>query len=231
MMELNKLSDEEVIFYQEQLDFDGDISKKKKCHEILDLIRKDITLMNKTIDELYNYLSSNTLDETFNDKLCKLIRIYEKSNSKVRTLPIEFGCKYEREEYSKNVAPADISIRLDNDILKITMPSLLPKRSIGSTDLKALRHSYYNAFYEFFKNGKYKVYEDKVVIVFTHHYDKDTPMRDNDNTETKVIIDLISTFTLIDDNPNWCDIYIKSVNDERTFSEVEVIPKSKYIIK
>lgn len=229
-MMMHKITDEELNYYSELAKKDKNtFPRKQDCLCLLDDMKQKTELLVSLIEAIKHDISIKNYEDAQNE-IYKIIRMFEKLTNKARILPLELGClNHDKIKYDESVKSADIKFRDNNGILSIEMPNLLPRRTISSNDLSYIRQSCYNAFYEHFNCGKYKVYESKVVIVFTHYYEKHEEMRDNDNTETKVIIDLISMFTLIDDSPTWCDIYERSEMGDSSRTIIDVVPISLFI--
>ncbi|MBR2401492.1 MAG: hypothetical protein IKB01_01815 [Lachnospiraceae bacterium] len=229
MLNLKKIEDDELKYYQSLYEQEyGDNQERNIYLSLLDHIETRHVLSQQQIDKIRNELSEKDYDAVY-ESTCKLIRQLEKITVDARSLPLGLGFNPAKKKTFGNLDAANMFFEEENHILHITMESLLPSRDIGSTNLEYLRDTYYNAFYERFKDGKFKVYENKVVIVFVQIYANNAPMRDNDNSETKVITDLISTFSLIDDNPYWCNQYFLSEKGEYTHTEIFVVPESQFV--
>lgn len=122
---------------------------------------------------------------------------------------------------------------LDGNILKIRFHSLLPKRNVRVNNKSTLQYKiihtrYKNAFSDYFKDKKYRVYGEKVVLFFIHHYSEESRIRDHDNFEVKFIIDYIAGYLLVDDSAKYCAHYTDYVLDNADFSEIYVVPQSKF---
>lgn len=236
MMELKKLSDEEITQVLNNLAANdaeykktlNDAKKKSEYLCMLDFLDKNISSLSKTVQEIKKSLELKDYDKAYSQTF-KLIRLYESGTTCVRSLPFETGYGNYTMRYENGIKAADMCFNEDNGVLHITMPSLLPKRAINSQDLSYIRQTWYNAFYEQFQKGKFKVYEDAVAICIFQYYDELTAMRDDDNTESKVLVDLIATFSLIDDNPNWCSKFFHSFKSDYNHTEIFVVPKSQFI--
>lgn len=125
----------------------------------------------------------------------------------------------------------------DNDVLWIILDELLPHRiykdgSTGKTqyyyDISAWKRDHQAAFAKEFQNGKFRILNEKAVIIFKFHNNGGgIKTIDADNIDLKPTIDLITLYTLRDDSYEYMSYYVDVVEDERDFTEVIVCPKSK----
>ena len=126
--------------------------------------------------------------------------------------------------------------REDNK-LRIILPELLPHRPQLDMNTKTIKYyydidkwraAYYEAFQKEFMNGKYKLFDEKVVIVFLHHV---TPGNkpDIDNLDTKVIIDIITLFLLYDDEHNYLCHYMDMIEDKMNYTEILICPQRELV--
>lgn len=119
------------------------------------------------------------------------------------------------------------------NILKITFPTLLPRRiNYGekqySIELKRISMLYGKAFYDYFQANPYR-YDRRVVLCFINHFSGTRTMKDHDNFDIKLIIDYIANGILPDDSPNYCSHYMDYVIDNVDFSEIFVVPEDEFI--
>jgi hypothetical protein len=112
---------------------------------------------------------------------------------------------------------ADVKFeRLDKGI-QIRIPRNLPKKKkfTDKNDIALFRDSYMQAFREYFTANP--LYFEKKVLLHIHSvYLKEKEMLDYDNMAIKQIIDIITLFMLVDDNPSRYNLYMSaSVGTER----------------
>ncbi|EOS38318.1 hypothetical protein C808_02519 [Lachnospiraceae bacterium M18-1] len=135
-----------------------------------------------------------------------------------------------KSEYLKHAAEAQgIRISLDNGILSVTLPALFPKRKIKS-NTAFLQEPLNFALQEFVKEHKIDLYRN-FVVCFIQIYDRSLPMkriRDYDNLEFKQILDIISTYMLLDDSGRFCDIHHSTELGDRDYTAVYIMDKSVF---
>ena len=82
--------------------------------------------------------------------------------------------------------------------------------------------------HEEFINGKYRVYDNKVVLYFLHHVDRTKNVPDIDNLEIKVITDIITLFLLTDDDHKHVCHFLDMVEDDSSYTEIMIIPYKNF---
>lgn len=127
----------------------------------------------------------------------------------------------------------DVTFCKTNDIIKITFPTLLPRRvKYGekqySIELKRISLMYGKTFYDYFQKAPYR-YDRKVVLCFINHFNSRQTMKDHDNFDLKLIIDYLANNLLPDDSPDYCSHYMDYVMDTKDFSEIFIVPEDQFI--
>lgn len=116
---------------------------------------------------------------------------------------------YRKESYLNLASNAQgINISSENDVLKITMPGLLPKRRVH-TNTAFLHEPLNYALQKYLRKNPIELYEYCVVCfdqIYDHNLSKQR-IRDYDNLEFKQILDTIATYVLLDDSGLFCDLY------------------------
>ena len=112
-------------------------------------------------------------------------------------------------DYMRQAATAQgIRIEMEQGILSIFLPGLLPKRKVHTNT--AFLHEPLNfALQEYLKEHNLPLFQE-CVICFSQIYDENLSLRrirDYDNLEFKQILDTISTYVLRDDTGLFCDSY------------------------
>ena len=128
---------------------------------------------------------------------------------------------------------------LDNGILHIILPELLPRRlkydgskgQYENTHEQALFKSRYkDTFYREYREGKIRIGSGKVFLFTLHIYRKGDPVYDNDNLDGKAFQDLImGSLLLMDDGPGSCGNIYDSRMGDYTHTEAYVIPEAMLI--
>lgn len=139
----------------------------------------------------------------------------------------------DRRDVIKNVIIEDKNVSftyLENGII-IKLPELLPHKPTVNVydhsvqyyyDTDTWRESYYAAFRKEFENGKMKLFEKKAIIIIKHHV-SNKKAGDIDNFDTKVIIDIVTDFLLIDDDHKYVCLFMDMVEDETEEEYTEII--------
>lgn len=132
--------------------------------------------------------------------------------------------------YLRRAANAQgIRIELENDILCISLPGLLPKRKVHTNT--AFLHEPLNfALQEYLKNHNMYLYQN-CVVCFSQVYDTNLSLqriRDYDNLEFKQILDTISTYVLRDDTGLFCDSYHTTEMGTHDYTVVSIMEKSVF---
>ncbi len=120
-----------------------------------------------------------------------------------------------------------ITIQIDNDILKVTLPMILPTQSKSKSAY--LFEPIFFAMKEFTSKMPIFIDEDAIMCI-EHIYDKNKniPRGDHDNKEIKQIIDAISAFVIPDDSDNYLSLYQCSSDGEYNHTNVYVMNKKQF---
>lgn len=101
-----------------------------------------------------------------------------------------------------------ISIHHTQDMVEITLPGLMPKRSkrINTTFLTDPLYTSLEDYTRFHELPRFR----ECVVCFSHVFDRalsEKRIRDYDNLECKQLLDTVSGFLLVDDGGLFCDAY------------------------
>ena len=122
-----------------------------------------------------------------------------------------------------------ITITYENEVLAVTLPSLLPKRrQRQSTEF--LLDPLYFALEQYAKENTLPHYRE-CVVCFAQVYDQALPtrrVRDYDNLEEKQILDLLSSFVMADDTGLLCDAYNTAELGEQDCTMIFVMEKHRF---
>lgn len=122
-----------------------------------------------------------------------------------------------------------IEIKCEDGILEITLPSLLPKRKQRKST-EFLIDPLYFTLSSYADNHKLPSFE-QCVVCFSHVYDKECSLRrirDYDNLELKQILDVVSTFVMMDDTGLLCDAYNTTELGESDCTRITVMEKERF---
>lgn len=122
-----------------------------------------------------------------------------------------------------------IEIQCEDGILEIRLPCLLPKRKQRKST-EFLIDPLYFTLSSYADNHKLPSFE-KCVVCFSHVYDKELSLRrirDYDNLELKQILDVVSTFVMVDDTGLLCDAYNTTELGESDCTRITVMEKERF---
>lgn len=237
-MDFKELSDEEFERYVEEF------CPESKSNDLYIELRKEIekkvvqfgslfTQFKKIEDEI----DKKEIDNIYNNCV-KVSKGLSKLSKEIGMIPANYGIKNRNEYLRKNVIEEkNVEFIRENDILHIKLPELLPHRPQYDTSTREMRYyydidtwraEYLTAFQREFINGKFRVYDDKVVLCFLHHVDSKKKVPDIDNLEIKVITDIITLFLLTDDDHKHVCHFMDMVEDEKSYTEIIIYPYKKF---
>ncbi len=122
-----------------------------------------------------------------------------------------------------------IEIQCEDGILEITLPCLLPKRKQRKST-EFLIDPLYFTLSSYADNHSLPHFEE-CVVCFSHVYDKELSsrrIRDYDNLELKQILDVVSTFVMVDDTGLLCDAYNTTELGESDCTRITVMEKERF---
>ena len=150
----------------------------------------------------------------------------EKITCRLRHL-IYSSTNIKKPEYLASAATTlGISINQVDGIVEISLPGLLPKRKRKSSS-EFLFDSLYFSLDQYCDTHEILKYS-QCVVCFSHIYNRELPtrrIRDYDNLELKQILDILSSFIMIDDNGLLCDAYNTTELGEYDCTLVSVMDK------
>ena len=122
-----------------------------------------------------------------------------------------------------------IEIQCEDGILEITLPCLLPKRKQRKST-EFLIDPIYFTLSSYADNHSLPHFEE-CVVCFSHVYDRELSsrrIRDYDNLEFKQILDVVSTFVMVDDTGLLCDAYNTTELGESDCTRITVMEKERF---
>lgn len=232
MFKLEELTEVELEDYVKQsFGHSDEYLERKKYRNLLRHYNTIISLCKEREDLLHlakNYLEKEKFEASIfytKDALKKENRILYQ----LRNLLRQMGAG--EESYGCLASPVSVTGSLENHILHLVLPELLPDKVQQG---EAYRYSeitaaYLSGFQHFFSKGRFPIYEQKAVLVFVNYYQSEQDLKDHDNFETKQIIDILSAFLLPDDNPKWCAHYMDYKLGATNHTEIYVVPFSQFL--
>lgn len=122
-----------------------------------------------------------------------------------------------------------IDIKCEDGILEITLPCLLPKRK-QRRSTEFLIDPLYFTLSSYVCNHKVPHFKD-CVVCFAHVYDESMPstrIRDYDNLELKQLLDVVSSFVMLDDSGLLCDAYNTTELGTTDCTRMTIMPKERF---
>lgn len=156
----------------------------------------------------------------------KLIDTLERFSINNNEIPVE-------ESISENVLGIEFDLDQENNIFKCRIPGRLNRRphinsqggltQVATYDMARYKQDIIDSFNSYFKDHII-IFNRRVDIIITSHYNDMDRMVDYDNMEIKPVIDAISRNALVDDNPMCCRLIMDAVFDktEDEYTEVTV---------
>lgn len=197
------------------------IIDKQYIHKQLDRVMKVHRKNGQLLNDIKNLIDLNPNPDIIGPLLNQYINDVSKEALMSRNLPADIGivkdvCRVTDNDYEIEM------IKIDKGFLFI-LPDLLPKRdSEKKAELNFVKYNYASAFHKLNERERFQKIEKKVHISITNYFVNETVMIDNDNVNVKPIIDTISTYLLVDDNPLWCDLSIRGKIGKYNHSEIEI---------
>ncbi len=153
----------------------------------------------------------------------------EKIACRLRHLIYSSTCIKKKEYLHSAAVVQGIDIRQHDGVMEITLPGLLPKRKRRhSTEF--LFDPLYFALENYAASNSLPKYRH-CVVCFSHIYDKELPtrrIRDYDNLELKQMLDVISTYIMVDDNGLLVDAYNTTELGDADCIKVSVMSKDSF---
>ena len=122
-----------------------------------------------------------------------------------------------------------IDIKCEDGILEITLLCLLPKRK-QRRSTEFLIDPLYFTLSSYVCNHKVPHFKD-CVVCFAHVYDESMPstrIRDYDNLELKQLLDVVSSFVMLDDSGLLCDAYNTTEWGTTDCTRMTIMPKERF---
>ncbi len=242
MFKLEELSEEELDNYiKDNYGQSPEFLNEERRADKINLIKsisKDLKSCLSGYDELLSLIKNKAeeyadIGKIQNDSIGKINNAFNRALKKSHQLFRFLGWTKETEKI--NIEQADIEFRKIEDVIYIKFPSLLPTKNEVNAEKFHSQYNMIHSMYEkpfekFFMNIKNRIYDEKVVICFIHFYKNNDRLVDLDNMETKPIIDLIQAYTLLDDSPKYCSLYMDYKIAKEEHTEVVVLPKDKFVL-
>lgn len=133
-------------------------------------------------------------------------------------------------EYMKSAAQMQgISIEINDGIIEVTFPSLMPSRKQWRSS-EFLMDSLYFAISDYAEGHQVHRFKD-CVVCFVSIYSHELPtrrIRDYDNMELKQALDMVATFFMTDDGARYCDAYNTTEFGETDCTRILIMEKERF---
>lgn len=211
----------------------------EKIREQMDIAQKNAVEIERCLGEargiLQAYIRQNTnvYYTDFGEMVLEASKSSEQLTEKLRRLSLEVTLDVKKyEDYKSDLIQIHgIEITYQDEILKISMPVLVPHRKGNYTDYL------YKPLHTAIQHWCVKQAEDNAVIpeyksctiCFVHAYDQTLPLsrvRDHDNIEEKHILDILANFFLFTDGGLYVDTYHMTMLAPKDKTQIYVMDSS-----
>lgn len=177
------------------------------------------TLANKTMKIWEKLMELDRLEDMSleQEKALEIVNLYEKNLIDLRS-HLVFLYKNSKEAY-KN-APVEVNYKEDGTVI-IRLPRLLPRLKKTGAEPYMTHLLYYAIEDAIPKDILYKKKDmSKKALIYRHYYSDDNCVQDYDNNDTKTIQDILTTFFLYDDSPEYIEVHHISRKVDETYTEI-----------
>lgn len=190
-------------------------------NDYLDRILKNHKRNERLLIDIKQIIDINPNPETIGPLIRQYINEISKEALISRNLPSDLGFSRDICRLSDNDYEIDMQVKSTGYLF--ILPDLLPKRdSNGMAELNFVKYNYAAAFEKLDKIHSFQKFNKRVQLIVTNYFENETVMIDNDNVNVKPIIDTISSYFFIDDNPMWCDLAIQGRMGKTNHTEIEI---------
>ena len=236
-IKFDELTEDEFEDYVSNFQDKSETTTKERLSERLDTIQSGLLRNHGSLKKVVTALNNDEKDMDLFSELTTIAKSISRKADQIYGILLEYGIT-QKEEHTETITEiADVHFRSFEDTLIIELPELLPHRPSFDTVRKKMNYyydyakwktKYEAAFRREYEYGKFKIYNNKVCMIFLHHYDKTRKTYpDPDNLETKAIIDIIALYVIRDDSYKFMSHYVDVVEDDRDFTEIIVCPLEK----
>lgn len=181
---------------------------------------KNIDLDSYGTNERYNYVAGYVNEAMkFAIQSRELIGGYNDCEEIINELSVTDGFRSAKDISFEEPMP---------EVSKVTIGRLLPKKTTENLSRKFLASAYYLPIRDYYlKNTKYS--DERKMFVFAHYYDnkKITTLRDYDNQETKILLDMLVPFFVPDDSPKFVS-KLSLCDEGEVKTEIYILPVKKF---
>lgn len=135
-----------------------------------------------------------------------------------------------KEEYLSSAGTMQgIEIRYEDEIMEITLPSLLPKRKQRQST-EFLLDPFHFALSRYAGSHPMPRFQH-CVVCFSHVYCQELPerrVRDYDNLELKQLLDVAASFIMVDDSGLLCDAYNTTELGETDCTRISIMAQERF---
>lgn len=135
-----------------------------------------------------------------------------------------------KQDYLISAATAQgVEINYEDDVLTVTLPCLLPKRQKRQS-CEFLIDPINAALSQYAQNYPMPQFRH-CVVCFSHIYcqnQSDGRIRDYDNLELKQLLDVVGSFSMVDDSGLLCDVYHTTEMGETDCTRIFIMPQKQF---
>lgn len=192
----------------------------------LEKIRKKIARIDRTIESITTFGCRRLDSDEYYNYLLSIVKELEDVTVKMRNLPVYRSTPKEIMENGRYDQEQPVIFERIGEILKVTLPRLLPERKNNPIVKKYLVDCYYAPIRRYFTKNPMEITEKKLVLWYVHCFpsDKQCSLHDYSNVEEKIITDMLSSYIMPDDSPVFCDLHASCKQADEFKTEIYIIP-------
>lgn len=202
---------------------------KQDIERFINLCLADVTTLTQGLEQL-KHLDPNLQFADYKTRVLSLSQKAEVAAIKMRGLVAESTFSNKRLYYKAIAKTHGITITYTDDKVQIVMPFLLPSKRGHKYNCDFITDPLSYALEDFCQAHPLIKYPD-CLLAFRYHYAKDFPehaIRDHDNIEVKKVIDIITSYLLIDDSGKYCSQFFTSLPDTTEATEIYIMDKNAF---
>ncbi len=203
---------------------------EKMIRERTDSQLRDIHKLELLLEDLSSLVTERKIEEYEEYALDAALRS-EKLTCKMRHLLYQSAVVKKPAYLVKAAEMQGITVREYPDMVEIELPVLLPKRK-SKADSEYLTDALYFMLENYASEHRHIHRFESAVICFIYEYDSMLPRNrvlDYDNIEKKQLLDVISTFFLIDDSGLCCETFNMTSISNADKTRVLVMTRERFV--
>lgn len=202
---------------------------RKEISERTQQIERDIRSLEKTYEVLKTLYDEGRMDE-FSSLATDAALRSEYLTCKMRHLLYQCAALRKPEYLVRAAEVQGMTVKAYPDMYEIELPGLLPKRKQRVSSEFLIDPLYY--MLEHFSSKYHIKRYDGAVVCFVYEYDSRLPtnrVRDYDNIEKKQVLDVLTTFFLVDDSGICCETFNMTAIGNADKTRILIMPRERFV--